>query len=167
MEFFKSKKKNIGGEEYDDTGYYDAYDNGDAAEMGFAGTEDNAEPERTAPKKTISFASQPSDAARVTMMLMKPSSYEEGRNIAEQLMHNRAVIMNLENANKETASNLIYFLTGVLYAISGHMKPVSGDTYMLTPNHMEIADESSEYEEGSAEQADPYAGFGGYGGYGG
>jgi FtsZ-interacting cell division protein YlmF len=51
--------------------------------------------------------------------------------------------MNLENTNKETAANLIYFLSGVIYAINGHMKPVSEDTYMLAPSNMEIAEEST------------------------
>lgn len=93
-----------------------------------------------APKRT-GFMS--ASSAAVTMKLMKPTSYQEGTSIADQLMNNCAVVMNLENANKETASNLIYFLSGVIYAINGHMKPVSGDTYMLTPNNMEIAEEGT------------------------
>ncbi len=93
-----------------------------------------------APKRT-GFMS--TSTAAVTMKLMKPTSYQEGTSIADQLMNNCAVVMNLENTNKETASNLIYFLSGVIYAINGHMKPVSGDTYMLTPNNMEIAEEGT------------------------
>ena len=94
----------------------------------------------SAPKRT-GYMSASSSA--VTMKLMKPSSYQEATTIADQLMNNCAVVMNLENTNKETASNLIYFLSGVIYAINGHMKPVSEDTYMLAPSNMEIAEEST------------------------
>ena len=93
-----------------------------------------------APKRTGYMSTS---TAAVTMKLMKPSSYQEATTIADQLMNNCAVVMNLENTNKETASNLIYFLSGVIYAINGHMKPVSEDTYMLTPSNMEIAEEGT------------------------
>lgn len=165
MDFFKPKKKPVGTDDIDDAGYYDPYDTGDSGDMGYTvpRQEESIEPERPAVKRNLSFGGQVNDGPRVTMMLMKPSTYEEGRSIADQLMNNRAVIMNLENANKETASNLIYFLTGVLYAIAGHMKPVSNDTYMLTPNHMEIADENPGYEDGEAAETDAYGNYGGYG----
>lgn len=83
----------------------------------------------------------------ISMSLMKPVKYVECREIADKLLAGGAVIMNLENADKETASNLIYFLSGVLYALDGHMKSVSADTYMLTPGNMEITDETGSGSE--------------------
>lgn len=148
-------KTNTPKDEFDST-YYgeDAVDMQDD-DGGFDAPKANEVVDRPAatPSKRPNFT--PAGAA-VTMKLMKPTSYQEGTSIADQLMRNCAVVMNLENTNKETASNLIYFLSGVIYAINGHMKPVSGDTYMLTPNNMEITEEGV-----SAEAAD--AGLDAYG----
>jgi cell division inhibitor SepF len=129
-----------------DTNYYgeDSVDMQDDAIYSTPKAEDPIERPAAAPTvapKRTGYMS--ASSAAVTMKLMKPTSYQEGTSIADQLMNNCAVVMNLENTNKETASNLIYFLSGVIYAINGHMKPVSGDTYMLTPNNMEIAEEGA------------------------
>lgn len=166
MDFLKRQKRSTEANAIDDGGYYDSYDAGD--DMGFA--DPAVDTDRTAAKRAPSFSSSVNNNSTVTMMLMKPSTYEEGRNIADQLMKNNAVIMNLEYADGETASNLLYFLTGVLYAIDGHMKSVSSGTYMLTPNHMQVADENDSGNGAGDNGGDTGygAGFGGVygGGYG-
>ena len=129
-----------------DANYYgeDTVDIQDDAIYGTPKAEDTIDRPAPAPApapKRASFMS--ASSAAVTMKLMKPASYQEATTIADQLMNNCAVVMNLENTNKETASNLSYFLSGVIYAINGHMKPVSDDTYMLTPSNMEIAEEGT------------------------
>lgn len=99
-------------------------------------------------KSSVNLGGRPDSC--ISMSLMKPVKYLECQDIADKLIAGGAVIMNLENADKETASNLIYFLSGVLYALEGHIKSVSADTYMLTPGNMEITDETS----GGSEETD-------------
>ena len=76
--------------------------------------------------------------------------------------------MHLENASKEVAHDLVCFLTGVVYAIGGQIQPVSGDTYMLSPKSMEIAEEEvapqNNEDDNGAENYNyaPYNGVGGY-----
>lgn len=115
----------------------------------------NSEPAAPVRKSSVNLAGKPN--ASISMTLVKPVKYLECQDIADKLIAGGAVIMNLENADRETASNLIYFLSGVLYALEGHMKSVSANTYMLTPGNMEITDETS----GGNEETDFNEGFNG------
>ena len=51
------------------------------------------------------------------------------------------VVLNLENAEKETANRMLDFLSGVTYAIEGKIKRVAKDTYLITPYNVEIVGE--------------------------
>jgi cell division inhibitor SepF len=172
MNFFKGLKNNDRDSDYDE----DYYGKNDAKDddAGFETPAQEApsrEPERpAAPARRAAFGA--AEPASYSMKLMKPSSYEDGPMIANELLANNAVIINLENASAETAANLIFFLDGVTYAISGHLKPVSANTFMLTPKNMDITEAGTESapqqtEEQPAQNGAGYGGFGGFsGGYG-
>jgi len=103
--------------------------------------------------------------AAFSMKLMKPTAYSDGTAIADELINNNAVIINLENADAEVASNLIFFLDGVIYAIGGHLKAVSANTFMLAPGNMEISEAGEDSREEEPEPAPQSSGYG-YQGYG-
>ena len=154
MDFFKSKKNtqdsassSYGDYNYD---YYGGEGGQEAAK---------AEPEFAAEKRRPAAA--PAAGAAYSMKLMKPADYKDGPVIAEELMHGNAVIINLENASAEVASNLIFFLDGVTYAIRGHLKAVSATTFMLTPDTMDIIEADTESREETSE--DSGYGYTGYG----
>ena len=116
-----------------------------------------------APARTSYTAPQ---SAPIQMKLIRPSNFVDGQTIANCLMDNHPVLIHLENATKEVSHDLVCFLTGVVYAIGGQIQPVSDTTYMLSPNSMEIAEESLESEsEGSGDENYGFAGFSGIGGY--
>ena len=168
MNFFKGLKNNGRDNEYDED-YYGKSEEKDeevSFETPVQETPAAREPERpAAPARRAAFGS--SDAPSYSMKLMKPSSYEDGPMIANELLANNAVIINLENASAETAANLIFFLDGVTYAISGHLKPVSANTFMLTPKNMDITEAGTEAPAKQAEDQPAQNGFGGFsGGYG-
>lgn len=106
-------------------------------------------------------------SAPVQMKLIRPSNFVDGQTIANCLIDNHPVLIHLENATKEVSHDLVCFLTGVVYAIGGQIQPVSENTYMLSPNSMEIAEEVLESDgEGSGDAGESY-GFGGFSGFGG
>lgn len=165
MGFFKGNKNTAGKDDGYDSTYYsgDGEVPQDNADMGFGVNDiEVPQPETMAPKRpTAGFSGT---GSTVAMKLTKPTSYREAPGIADYLLKNNAVVLNLEAANKETASNLIYFLTGVCYAINGQIKMVAANTYMLTPENMEITEESKR-DEAAAQPASagPMGGFAGYG----
>ena len=162
LNFFGKNQKPTKEEDYDN-GYYvnDEEFAAPAAEEKPAAYEKNAAPMRS------SYTAHQS--APVQMKLIRPACFADGQTIANCLMDNHPVLIHLEHATKEVSHDLVCFLTGVVYAIGGQIHPVSENTYMLSPNSMEIAEEELPPDAGAeGDGGDNYGyggGFGGFGGY--
>ncbi len=156
---FFNKPRQDKDDNYDESYYMEDSEVSDEEPSGFVSANEQpvAAPAPAPQRTSYSAVGAQSSSSPVAMKLMKPSTYEEGMGIADKLIEGCAVVMNLENTNKETAANLIYFLTGVIYAIDGHMKLVSTDTYMLTPHNMEVTEDGAA-DEGAAD----YSSFGSF-----
>jgi len=77
----------------------------------------------------------------IEMKVIKPEKLESVTQIADHLLDHKTILLNLEETNKETARRLIDFLNGVAYAINGNLKKVAVNTYVITPNNVEISGE--------------------------
>lgn len=78
--------------------------------------------------------------AALEMKVVKPEHFESVPQIADHLLNKRTVVLNLENANKETARRLIDFLSGVAYSIDGSLKKIASNAYVITPNNVDVGD---------------------------
>ena len=58
--------------------------------------------------------------------------------IAEHLRAKCAVVLNLEQTNKDVARRLVDFLSGCAYALDGKIKKVAVSTYIITPYNVDI-----------------------------
>lgn len=85
-------------------------------------------------KKVVNF----SGGANYQMVLIKPESFGEATSVADNLLNKNTVVLNLESISPGAARKLIDFLAGVTYAVSGQFKQVAGNTYVITPNGVDI-----------------------------
>lgn len=76
--------------------------------------------------------------AKLQVVLTKPKSMEEARNVADNLNQKKTVILNLESVNGETARRVLDFLSGVTYANKATMRQVASDTFMITPYNVDV-----------------------------
>ena len=83
------------------------------------------------------------------MLLRRGKAFEEAAEIAENLRDRRAVLMNLEETNKEVSRRLIDFLSGVAFALGGKIKRVSAQAYILTPTNVDLVGDAVEDFESS------------------
>lgn len=74
----------------------------------------------------------------VELKVIKPKEFSSANQIADHLLNKRTVVLNLENADKETARRLIDFLGGVAYSIGGNLKAVSTNAYVITPDNVDV-----------------------------
>ena len=65
--------------------------------------------------------------------------------IADRIRERNAIVLNLENTEKDTTRRILDFLSGVTYALGGTVKRVSGNTFIITPSGMDFAGDA--YEE--------------------
>ncbi len=92
----------------------------------------------------------PSSRSQVNMVIIKSNDYSDARTVADHILGNRAVLLNLENCNKEMAQRILDFLSGVVYAQGGDLQRVAHSTYAVTPRNVglqgELMDEVKEEE---------------------
>ena len=87
-----------------------------------------------APKQTVKQAT-PSASSKITPMrkknsgngtmevcVIKPSSMEDTREIADTLVDNSTVILNLEGIDVELAQRIIDFTSGACYSLGGSFR---------------------------------------------
>lgn len=93
----------------------------------------------TAPRTSVS-----SPKSQVNMVIIKSSDYGDARTVADHILGNRAVLLNLENCNKDMAQRILDFLSGVVYAQGGDLQRVAHSTYAVTPRNVGLQGELSE-----------------------
>ena len=83
------------------------------------------------------------NSAALELKVVKPERYDvqTAQKIADHLLNHRAVVLNLELTNKESARRLIDFLSGVAYSIDGYMQRVANNTFVIVPNNVDISGE--------------------------
>lgn len=115
---------------------------------GFNFKKNTEEAQAPAKEKAASTASEPErtmnirSSSQLRVVLVKPATFDEGKEIADQLLENNTVLLNLENADKDEARRLLDFLMGVVYAQKGKVQPHGKKTVILAPNGVEIKNEN-------------------------
>ena len=104
------------------------------------------------PQKTVKSPSSASaSSSKVTQMrqvkrtgsamevcVIKPTNMEDTREIADTLIANCTVILNLEGLDMEVAQRIIDFTSGSCYSIGGSLQKVSSYIFILTPASVDI-----------------------------
>ncbi len=76
--------------------------------------------------------------ANMEVCVIKPSSMEDTREIADTLVDNSTVILNLEGIDVELAQRIIDFTSGACYALGGTLQKVSSYIFVLGPYNVDI-----------------------------
>ncbi len=83
--------------------------------------------------------SQESAGARVH--IVAPGRFADAQEIANRLMNNQPVIVNMQSAERDLQRRMIDFCSGVTYALSGGMERVADEVFLLTPSNVKVSDE--------------------------
>lgn len=71
--------------------------------------------------------------------VIKPTSFDDAREIAETLMANRTIILNMEGLDLGIAQRLIDFISGTCYAVNGNLQTVSNYIFVVTPRNVDVS----------------------------
>ncbi len=71
--------------------------------------------------------------------VIKPSSFEDAREIAETLLSDRTVILNMEGLDFAIGQRIIDFISGTCFAIHGNLQKVSNFIFIITPKAVDIS----------------------------
>ena len=70
--------------------------------------------------------------------VIKPTSMEDTREIADTLLDNATVILNLEGIDVELAQRIIDFASGACYSLNGSLQKISSYIFVLGPSSVDI-----------------------------
>ena len=79
-----------------------------------------------------------SQGPNMEVCVIKPSSMEDTREIADTLVDNSTVILNLEGIDVELAQRIIDFTSGACYSLGGSLQKVSSYIFVLGPYNVDI-----------------------------
>lgn len=79
-----------------------------------------------------------SASTQLQVVLVRPETFDSVGTIADHLRDRRAVLLNLEQTEKNVARRLVDFLSGCAYALDGKIKKVATSTYLVTPFGVDI-----------------------------
>lgn len=127
------------GREYDDD--YDDYDDYDDEEetRGRFSKSDSREVKQPAKVTPMHSAPQRKIGPGREVCVVKPSTYEDAREITETLLNGRTVVLNLEGLNVDIAQRIIDFTSGSTFAIDGNLQKISQYIFVVTPKSVDIS----------------------------
>lgn len=73
-----------------------------------------------------------------SVVLFRPTSFNEATKAADDLREKKAVIVNLENVDASMARRVVDFLSGCAYALDGKVKKIAVSTYLFCPYSMDV-----------------------------
>jgi len=81
----------------------------------------------------------PSDS---DVQIVQPTSFNEGKEIADALKSNRPVIVNVENSGPELHRRILDFCSGLVYMANGSMSRVTDRVFLLSPANVNVSEET-------------------------
>ncbi|WP_346895993.1 cell division protein SepF [Clostridium sp. UBA7503] len=134
MEFFKGISRMMGFDEEDDE---ELLEN---REESYDAGEEEIEIEPFVSKKQNKIVNIHT-ASSSKVVISKPSNYDEGKIIVDNLKSRRIVIVNLNGVEPKEGQRILDFLIGAIYALEGGLQPVEKGVFILTPSNIEVSNE--------------------------
>ena len=117
-----------------------------ATKTSSAKTKTTAKPKTTS---KITPLSGRTNVANMEVCVIKPSSMEDTREIADTLIDRCTVVLNLEGIDVDVAQRIIDFSSGACYSIAGSLQKISSYIFILTPANVEISGDFQEILSGA------------------
>lgn len=95
--------------------------------------------EKAKPVKMTSRPKNKGAAGPMEIVSIKPTSFDDAREIAETLLADRAVILNMDGLDLGVAQRIIDFICGACFAIEGNLQKVSTYIFIITPPGVELS----------------------------
>jgi len=122
------------GESYDDDDFLDGDDVMDEDEKPARGR-DNSGSRNSGSRNSGSRRS----SSGMEVVVIKPTTVEEAREITDTLLANKIVNLNLEGLDVAVAQRIIDFISGSTYALSGNLEKISQYIFLITPRTVAVS----------------------------
>lgn len=101
--------------------------------------EDEIVKETKASSKITPISRKRSGGSGMEVCVIKPTTFEDSREITETLLAGRAVVLNFEGLDMDLAQRIIDYSCGTCVAIDGNLRKVSHCIFIVTPKSVDIS----------------------------
>ena len=108
--------------------YYD--DEEVQAESSYASNASNA-------NNVVSIKSGLSSKQKSEIVIYEPRVYSDAKEIAQNLLHDKAIIINFSRMDDGSARRVVDFITGTVYALEGEIQRVGNKIFLATPKNFQ------------------------------
>ncbi len=75
--------------------------------------------------------------AQFQVVLVKATTYTaDSKKVADFLMQNKTVVLNLEDISESEKRRIIDFVVGAAYAMHGRIRPIANQTFLIIPQNV-------------------------------
>ncbi|MBQ7916403.1 MAG: cell division protein SepF [Firmicutes bacterium] len=78
-------------------------------------------------------------SVQMEVVVASPESFDEAKEISDDLRNNKPVVINLEFVEHPIAQRITDFLCGACYALGGNIQQIADKIYMIAPGNVDIA----------------------------
>ena len=71
--------------------------------------------------------------------VIKPTTFEDAREVTETLLSGRAVVLNFEGIDVDLAQRIIDYTCGTCVAIDGNLRKISNYMFIVTPKSVDVS----------------------------
>ena len=95
--------------------------------------------EKTSRPKAKPAPKRRSTSGSMEVSVIKPTSMEDAREIADTLLDDCTIVLNLEGLDVDNAQRIIDFTCGACYSLNGSIQMISSYIFILTPASVDIS----------------------------
>ena len=99
----------------------------------------NEQPKRPAKFTPIRNNNKKGSAAPMEVCIIKPTSFEDSKDIVSTILSERTVLLNIEGLDIGIAQRIIDFTSGACFAVGGTLQKVSNYIFVVTPSSVDIS----------------------------
>ena len=81
---------------------------------------------------------RPLSVSTAEAVTVRPTRYDQAKDIADLLKSGQPVVMNISGADEETARRLIDFVSGLVYGLEGQIEKVSPGAFLIKPSGVRV-----------------------------
>lgn len=74
----------------------------------------------------------PSLAGKSQIVIFEPRVYSDAKELAQNLLNNKAVLINFSRMDDDSARRIVDFITGTVYALNGEIQKVGDKIFLAT-----------------------------------
>ncbi len=84
------------------------------------------------------------NSSNMEICFCKPTTFEDATQVADALLSDRSVVLNLEGLDMSLAQRIFDFTMGSTYSVHGKLEAISKYVYMITPESVSISGDTLE-----------------------